>query len=245
MNFIFLPSYNEWKNLPRTIEEIKKYLNKSEYKIVIIDDGSTDGTFDNCKKFFPDVDIIKHKKNLGIGGVFRSIISYIIEKIDDNSNLIIMEADGTSSPFLIPEMIKKLNNGWGVVIASRYKKGGCYKNFPLKRLILSKGANTLFRFIFPHLKVKDFTIFFRGYRTFYIKKTYRKYRDNFITSEGFCANIEFLIKLIKADGFKISEIPFIYDYRIKKGKSKLKIFKNLKEYSKFILEIFYFYYFSG
>lgn len=244
MNFIFLPSYNEWKNLPITIDEIRKQIeNKFKYKIVIIDDGSTDGTFENCKRFFPEVDIIKHRRNMGIGKVFRSIISYVMN-IENNSNVIIMEADGTSSPSLIPEIIKNLKSKSDVVIASRYRKGGGYRNFPFIRLILSKGANILFRSLFPFLKVRDFTIFYRGYKAILIKNASNKYGKYFISSEGFCSNIEFLIKLIKSNTLKIYEIPFVYDYKKKKGKSKLKIFKNLKEYSIFIFRIFCFYYFS-
>jgi len=244
MNFIFLPSYNEWKNLPATIKEIKKEIgNKFKYKIVVIDDGSADGTFNNCKKVFPEVDIIKHKKNLGIGGVFRSIILYTMN-VENNSNVIIMEADGTSSPSFLPDIIQLLENGIDIVIASRYRKGGGYRNFPFLRLILSKGANILFHSLFPFLKVRDFTIFYRGYKTFCIKNASIKYGKYFITSGGFCSNIEFLIKLVKCNHLKIYEIPFVYDYKKKKGKSKLKIFENLIEYTIFILRIFWFYYFS-
>lgn len=243
MTYIFLPSYNEWENLPETLIGIKNILNnRYHYEIVVIDDGSIDGTFENCQKFFPEIKVIKHINNKGIGGVFKSIISYLIY-VENNSNFIIMEADGTSNSYLLPNIIEKLENKYDIVIASRYKNGGKYKNFPFKRKILSKTANNLFSLIFFGLGVRDFTIFFRGYKTSIVKQTYKKYKEDFITSKGFCSNIEFLIKIIKGNNLEIFEIPFEYDYKKKKGKSKLKILKNLKEYSVFILKIIYFYYF--
>lgn len=237
--WVLLPTYNEEKNLGNVVSKIAEKLDelKMSYSFLVINDGSIDTTeivANDLKKYYPII-LINHTKNLGIGAVFKHGINYILENDDFSKFLIIMEADGTNDESLIPIIIKKLIKGYDIVIASRYKKGGQYKNFPVFRLFLSKSANLFFRFIFRTLHVKDYTIFQRGYRIQKLRD-YNKSKKDLITSSGFLANAEMLINLTSALDIKVSEIPLIYDYKKKKGRSKLKVIENLLEYYKFILK---------
>lgn len=243
MIYIFIPAYNEWENLPALIKKIKYVMKNDDFKIIVVDDGSTDGTGEKCRETFPDIEILKHPINKGIGEVFRTILDYV-KKIKKEDIFCIMEADGTNDPFILPDMVKIIEKGTAdIVIGSRYVKGGGYKNFPPVRRILSKGANLIFKLLFwRKIKARDFTIFYRTYKAKIVKEMGK--RVNLIESNGFLANAELLVKLGLNKQLEIFEYPLVYDYKKKKGKSKLKIFKNLKEYILFLHKMALVYFFK-
>ena len=103
----------------------------------------------------------------------------------DEDILIIMEGDGTSTPELIRVITDKIRGGADLVIASRYVPGGEYRNFPLRRLALSRLANLTLGLFFPKDGVKDYTIFYRAYKMRVIKKTIKEYKSDLIKTKYF------------------------------------------------------------
>ena len=231
------PSYNEEENLVKLLPDLCAFLEGEikEYTIILIDDGSIDSTAkikEMLDKTLP-IRIVSHDKNKGIGQVFRTGFSEINRLSNENDSMMILEADGTSDYKLMPEMHNKLNAGSDIVIASRYVKGGAYKNFPRKRHLISLIGNMILGLAFPHGKIKDYTIFYRGYRMDLIKKALSTFGNKFITSGTFLANTEVLLNLTKLTN-KITEVPFIYSYDLKIGKSKMPLLKTLLDYLKFL-----------
>lgn len=235
---IIIPFYNEEKSAARVFESIKKVLGTKRFIIYAVNDGSKDKTLkileENKGKY--RMRIINHQKNLGVAGAFRSGLEMVNEEAKFGDTILIMEGDGTSEAKLIPEIVEKIENGVDIVIASRYVAGGGYRAFPLLRLILSKMANLILSLRFPYPGVQDYTIFYRGYSAKIIKKGLKKYNKDLIQSKYFTANSEILTKFFKFKP-KVEEIPFIYDYSLKRGASGLAIKKNLWQYFKLILGI--------
>lgn len=238
MVWLMFPAYNEEKNLVKLLPEMCKFLDEKidKYEVLIINDGSKDATGTIDRFFNPSlpIRIVSHEKNKGIGEVFRTGLSAIGRLAGDDDLLIVLEADGTSDYKLIPAIVEKLRAGSDVVIASRYVRGGAYKNFPLKRHIISVGANFLMRCFFMKNGVRDYTIFYRGYRVDLIKKAISAYGERLTSSKTFFANAEILINLMKLTN-RINEVPFIYSYEKKIGKSKMPVLKTFFDYLRFIL----------
>jgi dolichol-phosphate mannosyltransferase len=236
MLWLIFPAYNEKKNLIKLLPELSGFLRDKagDYTILIINDGSTDSTKNIAECFDKPlpIKIVSHEKNKGVGEVFKTAFS-VIEGVSDDDLAIVLEADGTSDYTLIPKLVEKLQSGSDIVIASRYIKGGAYKNFPLKRHMISLGGNIVLRVLFRNKNISDYTIFFRGYKTRLIKKALSVYKDRFITSKTFLANTEVLINLAKLTD-NIAEVPFIYSYDRKIGKSKMPLLKTLFDYLRFI-----------
>lgn len=232
MLYIILPIYNEAPILPTLISDLRRYLKKQRYRIVAVDDGSTDGTNNVLKKLKgKDLLVETYRVNMNIGSVFATGINRVLAQAKDNDILVIMESDQTSSVELIGQLVDSINKGKNeVVIASRYQKGGGYGNFPLARRLFSMGANFLMRVFFPIDNVYDYTIFFRGYRVGILRAASGIFgKFGLIQSKGFVANAELLVKLSLLTN-KIIEVPFIYDYGKKTGKSKISIAKTINEY---------------
>jgi len=239
MIYVMLPAYNEEGSIASVITRIAGALEKTtwSYRIVIINDGSRDKTLEIITGLAKDlpVDVVSHPVNKGVGQVFTTGFGYITQKACAEDIIIAMEADDTSDPALLPVMIRKIEKeGFDVVCASRYIGEGCYQGFPPFRLFLSKAANFILSLYFRVPGIKDYTIFFRAYRADVLQKAIDCYKNKFIQSRGFVCNAEILIKLAPFTQ-KCTEIPFIYRYDMKKGRSKLKIIITIKEYLKFIL----------
>lgn len=236
MIYLIIPAFNEGKNLPNFVPEIARVLTNTPHEIVIINDGSADNTLTvahELAKKFP-IKVLDHGVNKGVAEAFRTGITYVTNKAQPSDIVFIMEGDGTSSPDLLPPMAQRVEQGADIVIASRYHQGGQYKNFPLKRLILSRGANIVFQLLFPIPGVKDYSIFYRAYKAGPLQQAIRHYGQGFISVKTFFANIEILLHLAPF-ARHIEEIPFVYDYGQKKGKSGMKIGKNLRSYLTFII----------
>lgn len=235
---ILIPAYNEEKNIKRCIEQIAQNVHGRDYEFYIVDDGSKDGTrniLEKLSKTFP-LRIIIHKTNLGVSAALQSGIKEAVKDSKRDDNLVIMEGDGTSDPSLLPLMIEKIKGGCDLVIASRYKKGGGYKRFPPERHAYSLLANFVFRRLFPFDGVSDYTIFYRVYRVDLFEKALGAYKDGFISHRYFVANTEILIKLLPY-AEKVCEIPFLYDYGLKRGRSGINVRKNAIEYLKLIKNV--------
>lgn len=237
MLWLMFPAYNEKENLVRLLPGLCSFLEGKvrDYKILIIDDGSTDSTKTIAKHLTRPlpIEIISHEVNKGIGEVFKTGFSAINIMAHRDDSLIILEADGTSDYKLIPALLEGLKKHSDIVIASRYIKGGAYVNFPLKRHMISRIGNMVLGVVFRNRNIRDYTIFYRAYRVGLIKEALSKYRDNFITSKTFLANTEVLLNLTKLTE-RISEVPFVYSYDMKIGKSKMPLLKTLLDYIKFI-----------
>ena len=238
MVWLVFPAYNEEKNLAKLLPELDIFLKDKirDYKILIINDGSSDSTEEIAGHLTGSlpIQVISHPTNKGVGEVFKTAFSAIGQMADRDDQVIVLEADGTSDYTLIPRIVRELQGGRDIVIASRYIKGGAYKNFPLKRHMISLIGNIVLRFAFGNKKIKDYTIFYRGYRAGLIKEALVKYKDKLITSKTFLSNTEMLSNFTKLTD-KISEIPFVYSYDRKIGKSKMPLLKTLFDYLKFLM----------
>lgn len=239
MIFIIIPAYNEEKNIGLLIPKVNAILKSisSEYKILVVNDGSIDGTYARCVELsreFP-LDILSHPVNRGVGQTFSTGFKAAASLAGSDDIVIIMEADSTNDPECLQEMVLRIKEGWDIVIASRYRKGGGYMNFPLRRKISSLSANFLMGVFSPVEEVKDYTIFYRAYKAGLLKMALDFWKNKFITYKGFVANEEVLLKLRRFNP-KIMEIPLVYDYGLKSGKSKMRLRKSFLELIRLIVQ---------
>lgn len=226
MIYIILPAYNESESIGTLLMKIKRTMEgKYNYKVIVIDDGSTDGTGKILSRFKNKIPltIIRHRYNRGLGESIRDAFEYVSEKSKRSDIIVRLDADDTHEPKYIPEMIKKIKEeNFDIVIASRFQKGGGEKGIGLYRKLISRCANLLMKLFFPIKGVWDYTCGFRAYRAGLIKDALYVYRNDFIELKGlgFTGTVEKLLKL-KRFNIKIGEIPFVLRYDQKLSKSKM------------------------
>ena len=230
--YFLLPIYNEEANIASVISGLRAGQFGDEIKIVAVNDGSADRTAAILNALSgSDLIVLGTHVNMNVGAVFSSGIKYIVSKAQDGDLLVILESDQTSAIDLVPVMLDEIRlKGKDIVVASRYLAGGGYRNFPVTRLIFSHLANRLMQYVFPIPNVLDYTIFFRAYRISSLRAALPYFGDSgLIQTHGFVANAELLIKLSLLSPL-VAEIPFVYDYGVKRGASKINVLRTINEY---------------
>jgi dolichol-phosphate mannosyltransferase len=119
-------------------------------------------------------------------------------------------------------MTMLIEEGNDVVVASRYAPGGRVLGVPGNRQILSWGASTLFRLVYPITGVRDYTCGYRAYRAGLLRKAFARWGNDFVEESGFSCMVDILLKLDRL-GAVITEAPLILRYDRKPGKSKMNV----------------------
>lgn len=225
--FVSIATYNEKENIEKLVREIFN-LEVPDLSVVVIDDNSPDGTaqiVEGLKNDFLNLYLIRRSGKLGYGSAH---ITGFKTAMENRADIIIsMDADFSHQPKKILELIAAVDSGFDVVIGSRRVKGGQVVGWNSWRKFCSAGAMLASRIILG-IKTRDLTSGFRAYR----KEIFQIVDLDGIKSNGY-SFLEELIYLIEKKGFKIKEIPIIFNDR-KFGQSKL----STKEIIKFFLTIF-------
>jgi dolichol-phosphate mannosyltransferase len=228
--YVCLPAYNEENSLKPLFDKYITLLDNSSYhyKLLLVNDGSTDKTLVIAQSYQSKLplEILTHNPNRGLGEAIRTGFHYVVSIAQENDAIIYMDSDDTHDPVYIPSMVKKIEEGFDVVIASRYQPGSEERGVPFSRRLLSRTAGMIFRLFLPVKKVKDYTCGYRAYRVGLIRDAIKKYDNHFISAKGFACTDEILIKLSQLTN-KMTEVPFILYYDRKKGKSKLNLWKTI------------------
>jgi len=230
---IILPTYNERENLPIIVWLLVENLEgKMDFEIIIIDDGSPDGTLDVAKNlqsiYGEDRIVLKpREKKLGLG------TAYIYGmKFAKGDYIIIMDADLSHHPKFIPKMASlQKENDFDVVSGTRYsgKDAGVY-GWDLKRKIISRGANYVTQ-VLLRPNASDLTGSFRLY-----KKSVLQTLVESCVSKGYVFQMEMIIRA-RQHGFTIGEVPITFVDRVY-GESKLGG-NEILQFVKGLLYLFY------
>ena len=228
MLYILLPAYNEEKNISKIFIKIAKIKKKiSPFKVVLVDDCSKDNTQKLMKKNYGFKLIhIKHKQNKGLSITLETGFNFIKKKIEKNDVIITLDCDDTHPVEIIPKMIREINSGFQLVIASRFVAGSKINGLSNFRKIMSIGAKFLFKTFYPYKNLGDYTCNYRCYSSLLIKEVLKK--KKFFKNEDFNIAAKILIFLIKKkNNLKLKEIPFTLNYQRKVGQSKMNIIKTI------------------
>jgi dolichol-phosphate mannosyltransferase len=216
---IAIPTYNEKASLEVLINRLLKVFenNRIHGRIVIVDDNSSDGTSklaDDIAQKHENISVIHRAGKLGLGSAYKEAFQFLL-KDPEVAVVMEMDADLSHEPEYIPSFISKIEEGFDVVVGSRYvSEGGIDDDWAPMRRLISKSANFLTKLLVG-LSVKDATSGFRAYDSLAMKSiNLSKVRTN-----GYAFQIDMLFNC-RNSGCEIAEVPIIFKER-KHGASKL------------------------
>ena len=209
---IISPTYNEKKNIQQLVDLVLG--ENPEFHLLIVDDNSPDGTGDRVKSLqniYENLFLETRSKKLGLGTAY--ILGFKWALKNKYENIIQMDADLSHNPKDLPRMVKNLKNN-DVVIGSRYINGISVVNWPLRRLMLSYGANAYSRII-TGMPIMDGTGGFKAWKA----KVLSDIDLDSVKSQGYSFQIEMNFRAwVKS--YIIKEIPIIFSDRTI-GQSKM------------------------
>lgn len=210
---IIIPTYNEIDNIERMLKTLFD-LHKG-ISILIIEDGSPDGTAEVVKKYqreFPNnLFMIERTGKLGLGTAYITGFKWALEK--EYEYVFEMDCDFSHDPAQVPDLLEAAQSN-DLVIGSRYIDGIRIINWPFRRLLLSYMASIYTRFV-TGIPVFDTT---GGFKCFSKKALQSLNLDNII-SNGYIFQLELNYK-IWDKGLKVKEVPIIF-YERRDGQSKM------------------------
>ncbi len=211
---VIIPTYNECENAEAIIRAVMAL--DGGFHVLIIDDGSPDGTADIVKRMmdeFPGKVFLEERKGkMGLGTAYIHGFKWCLQK--GYVFIFEMDADFSHNPKDLIRLHEACAGGAGVSVGSRYVKGGALENWPADRIFLSKGAS-LYTRIITGMPVMDPTAGFVCYR----KEVLENINFNAIRFIGYAFQIEMKFTAWKL-GFTIKEVPITFIDR-KLGASKM------------------------
>ena len=209
---VTIPAFNEEKTIGYTIREIKNVMDKTSYnyKILILDDGSSDKTFEIARK--NGAVVVSNKRNLGLAETFKREMKECLKLKADI--IVHTDADGQYPAYYIPEMVKKVEQGYDLVLGSRFGKGSYGNDSFMKKL-----GNRAFARVFSNLLKTKLTDTTTGFRAFTSEVAQLPLINTFTYTQ------EQLIRAGKSK-MKIAEVP------IRTNKTRpSRLFKNPFDYA--------------
>jgi|GEM_PF-219732 len=230
---VVLPAYNEAASLPRLLARFSTLALRGQLIIWVVDDGSRDDTAAIGRRGAQhlDVRLLSHARNLGLGQALQTGIRAAVADTTDRDVIVVMDADDTHDTNLISAMVKQIEGGSDIVLASRFVAGGDDATAPPFRRFLSRSAAFVFEHILPVSDVQDFTSGYRMYRASLLRRSVQHWGERLIEERGFACMVELLLKLRYCRPV-ITEVPLVLRYDRKAGKSKLKLCRTLLQYLK-------------
>lgn len=209
---VIIPTYNEIENLgnivPRVVEQ------GPDIDVLVVDDSSPDGTgelADRLASDDPRIHVLHRENKEGLGRAYLAGFKWALER--DYQYIFEMDADFSHDPKFIPGFLRAVEDA-DLVIGSRYKDGVNVINWPMSRLLLSKGANLYSHWI-TGLALTDSTGGFKCFR----RRVLEAIDLDAVHSNGYAFQIEVSFRAWKK-GFRLVEIPIVFVDRVE-GHSKL------------------------
>jgi dolichol-phosphate mannosyltransferase len=220
---VIIPTYNERDNIQKTLkalETVFAQIKDWDMHILVVDDTSPDKTYEVVEKLQTDNDhlhLLLNKSKAGLGTAYLKGMDYAFDQL--KSDVIFeFDADLSHDPTKIPLMLEKIDQGYELVIGSRYIPGGSIPdNWGLHRKFLSVVGNLVIKIILTNFSVADWTTGFRAIT----KKVYQQISPEMRGQRfsGYTFQVGFLHKAVRKN-VKIIEIPFHFKDRVA-GQSKI------------------------
>jgi len=208
---VVVPTYNERANIEHLIAAIRL----AGYRILVVDDGSPDGTGAVVEKLAGEdamVEVLHRSEKAGLGPAYAAGFDRTLER--GASVIVEMDADFSHNPNDLPRLLQALDDGADLAIGSRYVPGGGTPDWPLLRRLISRGGNLYARLLLG-IPVNDATAGFRAFKA----DALRRLPYATAQASGYGFQVEMAYAAVR-NGLEVAEVPITFRDR-EHGQSKM------------------------
>jgi len=209
---VIIPTYNEADNVRHIVERVRYAVPEAD--VLVADDNSPDGTgeiADQLAADDPRITVMHRAGKQGLGMAYLAGFAWAKEHGYDA--VVEMDADGSHAPEELPRLLDALADA-DVVLGSRWVTGGKVLNWPVHRLLLSRGGNLYVRLALG-MPLRDATGGYRAYRMTALDKM----DAETVASQGYCFQVDLAWRAHR-NGFRVEEVPITFAER-ERGVSKM------------------------
>jgi dolichol-phosphate mannosyltransferase len=216
--WLILPTYNEAENIEAIVLAAGEALTRApcrEYRVLIVDDGSPDGTGELAERLadqYAWVQVLHRVRKEGIGPAYLAGFRHALEH--GAAYLLEMDSDFSHDPADLPRLLEAIRDGADLALGSRYVPGGGVTDWGLLRRMISQGGSTYARLVLG-LRVHDLTGGFKCFR----REVLEAIHFDSVRSQGYGFQVELTYRAVRA-GFHVVEIPIVFRDR-QRGQSKM------------------------
>jgi dolichol-phosphate mannosyltransferase len=217
--WLTVPTYNEAGNVERIVRAAHAELERlvpGEYRVLIVDDASPDGTgqiADALAQELEAVEVLHRPAKQGLGRAYLAGFEHALE--GGAELVVVMDADYSHDPAHLPALLEAAHHS-DLVVGSRYVAGGAIEQWPRLRRLLSRAGSQYARAILG-VQVHDLTGGFRCIR----REVLEGVDLSTLRSQGYVFNIELVFRAVRA-GFRVAEVPIVFRDRTV-GESKISL----------------------
>lgn len=208
---VILPTFNEREN----IADITSAVLDHGYRVLIVDDGSPDGTgaiADELSRTHVNVEVVHREAKEGLGRAYGAGFD---RALSSGAEVVVeMDADFSHDPADLPRLVGTIEKGADLAIGSRYVPGGSTPDWPLVRRAISRGGNLYARLMLG-TPIRDMTAGFRAFRA----STLERLPYGLAQASGYGFQVE-LAWQAHARGMRVEEVPVVFRDRVR-GTSKM------------------------
>jgi dolichol-phosphate mannosyltransferase len=216
--WLILPTYNEAENVAAIVAAAGEVLARAApdgFRILIVDDGSPDGTGQLAEELAAEHDwvaVLHRTEKAGIGPAYLAGFRHALEA--GAGYVMEMDSDFSHDPADLARLLAAVYDGADLALGSRYVPGGGVRNWGLLRRVISEGGSTYARIVLG-LKVKDLTGGFKCFR----REVLETIHLESVRSRGYAFQVELTYRAVQA-GFRVVEVPIVFRDR-ERGQSKM------------------------
>ena len=197
---VVIPTYNEIESLPTALDRVREHAPEAD--ILVVDDGSPDGTGDYADTRADEdshIHVLHRSEKNGLGPAYLAGFAWGLER--GYEVLVEMDADGSHPPERLPAMLEAVDGGADLAIGSRYVPGGSVVNWPWQRHVISRGGNIYSR-VMLGVGIKDITAGYRAFR----RTTLERIDLDGVESVGYCFQVDMAWRAVRG-GLRVVEVP--------------------------------------
>jgi dolichol-phosphate mannosyltransferase len=216
--WLILPTYNEAPNIAAMLAaagEVLAGASPEGFRILVVDDGSPDGTGEIAERFAAEHDWVRVLHRTEKNGIGPAYLAGFRHALDHGAAYVFeMDCDFSHDPADLARLLDAVRSGADLALGSRYVPGGGVTDWGLLRRLVSEGGSTYARLVLG-LRVRDLTGGFKCFR----REVLEAIHFDSVRSQGYAFQVELTYRSVQA-GFRVLEIPIVFRDRTR-GQSKM------------------------